>query len=112
MQRTKIEWADSTWNPVTGCKHGCEYCYARRIAERFSGCEPVPEDDDRIRAVMNGTETGAVIELSAPLTREMEDGKVKAAPYPFGFSPRSAQVPAEPAARLGEAANHFRLQYG
>lgn len=87
MQRTKIEWADSTWNPVTGCEHGCEYCYARRIAERFSGCEPVPEDDDRIRAVMNGTETGAVIELSAPLTRKMEDGKVKAAPYPFGFSP-------------------------
>lgn len=87
MQRTKIEWADSTWNPVTGCEHGCEYCYAHRIAERFSGCEPVPEDDDRIRAVMNGTETGAVIELSAPLTKEMEDGKVKAAPYPFGFSP-------------------------
>lgn len=34
MLKTKIEWADSTWNPVTGCLHGCEYCYARRIAER------------------------------------------------------------------------------
>lgn len=32
---TKIDWADSTWNPVTGCLHGCEYCYARKIAERF-----------------------------------------------------------------------------
>jgi protein gp37 len=31
----KIEWTDYTWNPVTGCKHGCDYCYARRIAERF-----------------------------------------------------------------------------
>ena len=37
MKKTKIDWADSTWNPVTGCLHGCEYCYARRIAERFNG---------------------------------------------------------------------------
>lgn len=22
---TKIDWCDSTWNPVTGCLHGCEY---------------------------------------------------------------------------------------
>ena len=36
--RTKIDWCDATWNPVTGCLHGCEYCYARRIAERFGGC--------------------------------------------------------------------------
>lgn len=35
---TKIDWCDSTWNPATGCLHGCEYCYAKRIAERFGGC--------------------------------------------------------------------------
>jgi protein gp37 len=27
MDKTKIEWSDSTWNPVTGCFHECEYCY-------------------------------------------------------------------------------------
>lgn len=37
MNKTKIEWCDSTWNPVTGCLHGCEYCYASKIANRF-GC--------------------------------------------------------------------------
>ncbi|MCI8378707.1 MAG: DUF5131 family protein [Lachnospiraceae bacterium] len=37
MDKTKIDWCDSTWNPVTGCLHGCEYCYARKIAERFGG---------------------------------------------------------------------------
>lgn len=30
-----IEWAKWSWNPVTGCKMGCEYCYARDIANRF-----------------------------------------------------------------------------
>lgn len=30
-----MDWCDSTWSPVTGCLHGCEYCYARKIAERF-----------------------------------------------------------------------------
>jgi protein gp37 len=29
-----ISWAAWTWNPVTGCLHGCPYCYAREIAER------------------------------------------------------------------------------
>lgn len=37
MNKTKIDWCDSTWNPVTGCLHGCEYCYARSIANRFGG---------------------------------------------------------------------------
>jgi protein gp37 len=26
-----VEWASWTWNPVTGCLHGCEFCYARAI---------------------------------------------------------------------------------
>lgn len=37
-RKTRIDWADASWNPVTGCLHGCEYCYARGIAQRF-GCK-------------------------------------------------------------------------
>ena len=36
--KSKIEWTDSTWNPVTGCTkitRGCDHCYAERFAERF-----------------------------------------------------------------------------
>lgn len=35
MNKTKIEWTDYTWNPITGCRNGCEYCYARRLFMRF-----------------------------------------------------------------------------
>ena len=43
MNKTAIEWCDVSWNPVTGCKHGCPYCYARKIAERFKGSKAWPE---------------------------------------------------------------------
>ncbi|GAK60812.1 Gp37Gp68 family protein [Candidatus Vecturithrix granuli] len=36
--KTKIEWTDTTWNPVTGCtkvSSGCKYCYAERMAIRL-----------------------------------------------------------------------------
>lgn len=35
MKRTRIDWCDCTVNPVVGCKNGCEYCYARKINDRF-----------------------------------------------------------------------------
>ena len=36
VSKTKIEWTDMVWNPVIGCKNKCPYCYARKIALRFS----------------------------------------------------------------------------
>lgn len=33
----KIDWTDYTWNPISGCKHGCEYCYMLRMESRFPG---------------------------------------------------------------------------
>lgn len=37
-----IEWAQWSWNPVTGCLHDCPYCYARAMAEseRFAKAYP------------------------------------------------------------------------
>lgn len=35
MNKTKIDWTDWTWNPVTGCLHGCPYCYAQATARRW-----------------------------------------------------------------------------
>jgi len=33
--KTKIEWTEATWNPITGCtlvSEGCRHCYAARLA--------------------------------------------------------------------------------
>ena len=77
MQKTKIEWCNSTWNPVTGCRHGCEYCYARRIAQRFSS-----ENEDK--AYYGGYPMGKNHELEEA-AKVIKTGQ--AAPYPFGFEP-------------------------
>ena len=67
MNKTKIDWATMSWNPVTGCRHGCPYCYARRTAHRFdAGCvDPDPLADGL----------------------HVLEEKIKATPYPYGFEP-------------------------
>jgi len=38
MANSKIEWTESTWNPVTGCtkiSEGCKNCYAEKMALRL-----------------------------------------------------------------------------
>lgn len=35
-----ISWAAWSWNPVTGCLHGCDYCYARAIIHRYPDANP------------------------------------------------------------------------
>lgn len=86
--KSRVDWCDSTWSPVTGCLHGCEYCYARRIAERFR-----PE----YVSGMYGTNESEVssrtnYELKEPMRRcRYESDGVKLlyekTAYPFGFVP-------------------------
>lgn len=48
MGKSKIEWCDRVWNPVTGCTKvspGCEHCYAERMAHRFGKQWGLPEDN-------------------------------------------------------------------
>jgi len=45
---TKIEWAEESWNPITGCtpvSEGCAHCYARPMANRLKGRFGYPKDD-------------------------------------------------------------------
>lgn len=79
MNKTKIEWADMTWNPVTGCRHGCGYCYARRIAERF---RPFDLPHVTEAGVLNG-----INDLAAPIITVCRDGKERVCAHPYGFEP-------------------------
>lgn len=84
MNRSKIEWCDHTWNPITGCLHNCEYCYARKITTRFSG-------DVRLNKMCTASYTTQVGDykgqklyvLDAPMANETGYTLV----YPFGFEP-------------------------
>lgn len=87
LHKSDIDWCTHTWNPVTGCLHGCEYCYARRFIGRFQphACErPMPNEETVLaqkdapgcyvmwRAVRLVDETGAYVRSTA---------------YPMGFAP-------------------------
>lgn len=84
MNRSKIEWCDHTWNPITGCRHGCTYCYARTMTSRFAGdvrLNKMAKADYQLVDAADGSE--AVYRLEKPMMNETGNALV----YPFGFEP-------------------------
>lgn len=44
----KIDWCTHTWNPISGCKHNCSYCYLHRL-EKIGRFNMIPQiHDDRL----------------------------------------------------------------
>lgn len=83
MNRSGIEWCDHVWNPITGCWHGCTYCYARKMSVRFSG------DIKRNKAAVNDyrlqqTPDGKSLYI---LDQAMLSETGNTLVYPFGFEP-------------------------
>lgn len=74
MDKSKIDWCDSTWNPVTGCYHDCKYCYARGITARFG---------DFMR--IDGTDIKTVPGRDGRMCIEV--AHKTASPYPEKFTP-------------------------
>lgn len=79
MNKTKIDWCDSTWNPVTGCNHGCKYCYARGIAERFAPFDFPHLTEDGVFKHLN--------DLKDPIITVCKDEEERICAYPYGFEP-------------------------
>lgn len=87
VHKTKIEWCSHTWNPVTGCRHGCEYCYAQRIVSRF---EPkIDEWPDEAITTAPSADGGPELYVVERPTRlkTKEGGYRRPTPYPKGFAP-------------------------
>ena len=83
-KKTKIDWCDSTWNPVTGCFHECNYCYARRIAERFGGASETHNNECCHECQWETEADGTIHVLDEPL---YDPDMLRNAPYPFEFDP-------------------------
>ncbi len=84
MNRSKIEWCDHTWNPITGCRHECPYCYARTMTARFAGdvrLNLMAKQDYSTQEAADGS--GALYVLDKPMLNETGNALV----YPFGFEP-------------------------
>jgi len=75
---TKIDWADSTWSPVTGCFKNCEYCYAMNMVRRFGSSAMFTEA--YIREI-------EMPELLTPVYSYTKSGSAIRNPYPHGFIP-------------------------
>lgn len=63
-QTSTIEWTEATWNPVRGCSRiseGCRFCYAERLAGRFSG--PGMPYDGFVRITNHGARWTNKVEL-------------------------------------------------
>lgn len=100
MNNTRIDWCDSTWNPVTGCKGGCDYCYARRIANRFGGWTT-----GGVKTTQNFFSDLPV--LDSPLLLERKSGKAVKAPYPFAFTPTFHRYRLEEPLKMRKGQNIF-----
>ena len=84
MNKSRIEWCDHTWNPITGCRHGCEYCYARSHVIRFTGdvrLNRMAKDDYDMVPAADGGEDLYI--LDTPMLDETGNPLI----YPFGFEP-------------------------
>ena len=105
MNKSKIEWLNGgyTWNPVTGCLHNCKYCYARRIARRFSGCyDPVSSQN------IKQDETAIVrLENNGHVKYKTRHGDIVNAPYPYGFAPTFHSYRLDDPTRIRKPQNIF-----
>lgn len=86
LHKSKIEWCTHTWNPVTGCRHGCPYCYAKSITRRF---EPhVVERPMNSGAILAEANVPGCVVVTEPVRLADETGAyARSTPYPCGFQP-------------------------
>ncbi len=84
MNKTKIEWCDSTWNPVTGCQNDCEYCYARRMTCRFGGASKLKNSEDGDECKWITKANGKIHRLDKQI---YDFDRKRKSVYPFEFDP-------------------------
>lgn len=91
MNKTKIDWCDMSWNPVTGCRHGCPYCYAEHQANRFETRKGhrLCTGDGAFSPICFPKIENGICKMESPLyfTKDCGATKTAKAPFPYGFTP-------------------------
>ena len=100
MNRSKIDWTDYTWNPVTGCLNGCPYCFARRQSQRFGG--------DVRKNIADFGDERQFYTLEKPYAAANE----RVLAFPFGFAPTFHQYRLDWPAKLKNCQNVFVCSMG
>jgi len=82
MTKTGVEYADYSWNPITGCfgpcGETCAYCYAVGIARRFAARGGLRGKDCEDRGVHT---------LYKPGYYHDKNCQRRVSPFPYGFDP-------------------------
>jgi protein gp37 len=68
-----VDWASWTWNPVTGCEHGCSFCYAREIA---NSQRMAPYYPNGFEPTFHPYRLAAPKNSSVPTSADQRDGRV------------------------------------
>ena len=98
--KTKIDWCDASWNPVTGCLHGCEYCYARGIANRFGSHIGSKDNLHVLDTPIRCTDTYCFMQMAG-----ISAGRKQ--PYPYDFDPTFHRYKLEEPKRWRKPRNIF-----
>ena len=78
MNKSEVEFFDFSWNPVTGCENKCEYCFARKQAQRFCGDIRLNKGSSQLQNAGNGLWI---------LEEPFKNNQGKVIPLPVGFEP-------------------------
>lgn len=117
MNKTKIEWTKGpngepgyTWNPVTGCLHGCSYCYARRVAERFAS--PLYKVTKRFESSISPAEFDRIRTSLASGRGRVYSPMAFGGAFPFGFGPTFYTYRLDEPKKLRKPARIFAVSMG
>jgi len=90
IHKTKIEWCDATWNPISGCLGPggggpCGYCYAKQLARRFG---PHPSEWPEPGASKEASHDPRCFVAERPtVLRDADGNRIRSTAWPRGFAP-------------------------
>lgn len=84
MAKSGIEWCDYSWNPISGCRRGCNYCASRKMSYRWAGDTRLNLAAKKDYSTVKGADgKGICYVLEEPMMNESGNQIY----FPFAFEP-------------------------